>query len=121
MADCVIFPALIETLQAEVRSKFQTSRRIENSNEGQLVEVLFDETVVRYNWIEERVFDIIDIELVGANKYLAEEAQQLGGELDEATQAEERAEASAANDAADREVEEQEQGKNIERNTDLSF
>ena len=112
----------METLEAEVRSKFQTSRRMSDASQGEVVEVPFDETVVRYNWIEEREFDIIDIELVGANKYLVEEAQQLGGEEgDEAAQAEERAEASAANEAADREVQEQEQDKNIERNTELSF
>jgi hypothetical protein len=70
--------ALVETLEAEVRSKFQTARRIKNSTQdGILVEVPFDETVVKYNWLEERVFDVIDVELVTENKYIAEEAEKL--------------------------------------------
>lgn len=69
--------ALTETLQAEVRSKFQTSRRMENSSEGVQVEVLFDEAVVKYNWLAERVFEVTDVELVRHNRYIAEEAARL--------------------------------------------
>jgi len=37
--------ALVETLAAEVRSKFQTNKRMQESAAGQPVEVVFDETV----------------------------------------------------------------------------
>ena len=58
----------METLEAEVRSKFQTDRRISETSQGVLVEVPFDETMVKYLWVSERVFDIVDIEMRAKNK-----------------------------------------------------
>ena len=53
--------ALVETLEADVRSKFQTKRRIEDAAKGQVVEVPFDEAVVRFFWIESRTLEIQDV------------------------------------------------------------
>ncbi len=108
--------ALVETLEAEVRSKFQTQRRIENSTkDGILVEVLFDETVVKYNWLDERVFDVIDVELVVENKYIAEEAAKLLALME----SEEEQDAQKAHRMS--EVAEAVEETNIEGNSELSF
>jgi hypothetical protein len=55
--------AIEETLEADVRSKFQTKRRIEDCKRGVLVDVPFDTTTVSFLWKEERVLEIIKIEL----------------------------------------------------------
>lgn len=45
------------------------------------MEVPFDETIVKYYWVAERVFDIVDIELRSKNKTLLIEQAHLA--LDE--------------------------------------
>ena len=50
--------ALRETLEADVRSKFQTKRRIADASNGVTVDVPFDETIVRYFWIEDRTIEV---------------------------------------------------------------
>ena len=87
---------LRETLEAEVRSKFQTTRCIKDSTAADMasgavdisasiggdkevdnldnnsrspnhVEVPFDETVVRYLWLAERTFEVTEIQLRSEN------------------------------------------------------
>jgi hypothetical protein len=55
--------AIEETLEADVRSKFQTKRRIEDCKRGVMVDVPFDATTVSFLWKEDRVLEIIKIEL----------------------------------------------------------
>ena len=57
--------AIVETLEADVRSKFQTKRRIEDCRRGVLVEVPFDCTIVKFLWREERVLEVMEVVLVG--------------------------------------------------------
>ena len=115
---------LRETLEAEVRSKFQTNRRMNDATQGDTVEVSwcyndhydwviysfftllatdshlastsvgsnyflfdiwynqvpFDETIVKYYWVSERVFEIVDIELRAKNKTLLIEKALLSTE-----------------------------------------
>jgi hypothetical protein len=59
-------PAIIETLEADVRSKFQTKRRIEDCHRGVVVEVPFDVTTVSFLWRQERVLEVTDIALFKA-------------------------------------------------------
>jgi hypothetical protein len=80
--------ALVETLQAEVRSKFQTKKQMEYSAQGFPVEVLFDDTVVRYNWVEERKFEIIEIILASQDKTRADALKNLVVEDEAAAAAE---------------------------------
>jgi hypothetical protein len=53
--------ALIETIEADVRSKFQTKKRIQDCNYGQEVEVPFDNLLVRFLWKDERLFEITQV------------------------------------------------------------
>ena len=53
--------ALVETLEADVRSKFQTRKRQQDSARGQECEVPFDNLLVRFLWREERVFEITQV------------------------------------------------------------
>ncbi len=78
--------ALVETLQAEVRSKFQTRKQMEFSSKGRLVEVLFDETLVKYDWVEERKFEITEIILASQDKARIETLKKLISESDEEEQ-----------------------------------
>ena len=55
--------AITETLEADVRSKFQTKRRIEDCKRGVLVEVPFDATIVKFLWREERMLEVMEIVL----------------------------------------------------------
>jgi len=55
--------ALMETLEADVRSKFQTNKRIQDAQKGQVVEVPFDEATVHYLWSSSRVMDVVNIVL----------------------------------------------------------
>ena len=55
--------AVSETLEADVRSKFQTKRRIEDCKRGVLVEVPFDCTTIKFLWREERILEIMEITL----------------------------------------------------------
>lgn len=55
--------ALKETLEADVRSKFQTKKRIQDAQKGQFVEVPFDEATVRYLWTDLRSMDVVSIVL----------------------------------------------------------
>lgn len=71
--------ALVQTLQAEVRSKFQTKRCITDSNDaGHHVEVPFDETMVKYLWLGEREFEVFEIEYYHTSASVQENRQQLG-------------------------------------------
>lgn len=56
--------AVIETLEADVRSKFQTNRRIKDSSRGVLVYLPFDEALIEYLWLEDRVIQIIRVLLL---------------------------------------------------------
>lgn len=67
-----------ETLEAEVRSKFQTSKQMEFTEKGQLVAVLFDEAVVRYQWVAERKFEIQQVTLKSMDKTVLEKETILG-------------------------------------------
>jgi hypothetical protein len=71
--------ALVETLQAEVRSKFQTNKRMQESQEGLAVEVFFDEAVVKYLWLAERHFHIVEVGLLKNSPTRIMEMQRLGG------------------------------------------
>ena len=53
--------AVIETLEADVRSKFQTKKRQQDSARGQECEVPFDNLLVRFLWKEERLFEITQV------------------------------------------------------------
>lgn len=80
--------ALTETLEAEVRSKFQTAKQMEFSAKGQLVNVLFDETIVKYRWLETRAFEVVEIVLVSEDRDLVQElmkAQLMEGGDEEGT------------------------------------
>ncbi len=68
----VFLQAMKETLAAEVRSKFQTSKQMEFTEQGNLVAVLFDETVVRYRWVSERSFEIMEVVLKYLDKTILE-------------------------------------------------
>ena len=55
--------SLTETLEVDVRSKFQTQRAIaaaQNTQKG-VCELPFDNCVVRYEWNEDRVIEITDV------------------------------------------------------------
>lgn len=72
-----------------MRSKFQTSRRMSNATQGEPVEVPFDETIVKYYWVEERVFDVVEIEMRQKNKgLLIEKAVLTAVEIADAADAE---------------------------------
>ena len=68
----VFLQAIKETLEAEVRSKFQTAKQMEFTEQGNLVGVLFDETIVRYRWVDERRFEIMEVVLKYMDKTLLE-------------------------------------------------
>ena len=53
----------------EVRSKFQTKRRIKDANSNITVEVPFDNTIVSYYWRDDRVLEISNIELYDPQKH----------------------------------------------------
>lgn len=69
--------ALIETLEAEVRSLFQTNRRMNDTAQGEVVEVPFDETIVSYRWLSERKFEIVQVELRSKSQSVLLEMEQL--------------------------------------------
>jgi hypothetical protein len=80
--------AIIETLEADVRSKFQTKRRIEDSAKGLCVEVPFDEAMVRFLWKDERLLEIVEVVLekdtnLIEKQRLIEEADIEEDEIDE--------------------------------------
>lgn len=54
---------LTETLEVEVRSKFQTARRMRDASRGVEVEVPFDNALVRYLWVSERELRVTDVSL----------------------------------------------------------
>jgi tRNA (Thr-GGU) A37 N-methylase len=68
--------ALTETLEADVRSKFQTKKRIDDSSKGIVVEVPFDEAMVLFFWKKETVIEVEDIVL--ARNFRKEEKEMLG-------------------------------------------
>ena len=53
--------AITETLEADVRSSFQTKKVIEGHKSGYHFEIPFDGVLVRYEWTEERVIAITDV------------------------------------------------------------
>lgn len=59
---------LRETLEADVRSKFQTKRRMEDASSNIPVDVPFDNTIVRYLWLEERHMEVTDVVHMNAAK-----------------------------------------------------
>jgi tRNA-Thr(GGU) m(6)t(6)A37 methyltransferase TsaA len=73
----VFLQAMQETLAAEVRSKFQTLKQMGFTEQGNLVAVLFDETVVRYRWVSERSFEIMEVTLKTMDKKIVETLQIL--------------------------------------------
>lgn len=82
--------ALRETLEVEVRSKFQTAKQMEFTAKGLPVNVLFDETIVKYFWRSEREFEVVDIVLVSEDRELVKELMKVqlgdseeGGETDD--------------------------------------
>jgi len=58
---------LTETLEAEVRSKFQTERRMRDAARGIAVEVPFDNALVKYLWVSERELRVEEITLFNPN------------------------------------------------------
>ena len=52
-----------ETLEVDVRSSFQTKRRQEDAQKGIHVQVPFDETIVKYFWLEDRKMEVQEIVL----------------------------------------------------------
>lgn len=77
--------ALRETLEAEVRSKFQTNKQMEFTAKGLPVCVLFDETIVKYHWLSERKFEVVEVCLVSEDRELVKELMkaQLEGNEEE--------------------------------------
>lgn len=60
-----------------------------NATQGEPVEVPFDETIVKYYWVEERVFDVVEIEMRQKNKgLLIEKAVLTAVEIADAADAE---------------------------------
>jgi len=59
--------AVVETLEADVRSKFQTQKRISDTAKNIPVDVPFDEATVTFNWTELRTFEIVDVYLTPKN------------------------------------------------------
>jgi tRNA (Thr-GGU) A37 N-methylase len=59
--------ALVETLEADVRSKFQTQKRIQDSTQNIPVDVPFDEATVFFLWVDLRTFEIVDVILTPKN------------------------------------------------------
>lgn len=53
----------------EVRSKFQTKRRMKDANNNVTVAVPFDNTIVSYYWRDDRVLEISNIELYDPEKH----------------------------------------------------
>jgi len=51
----------VETLEADVRSKFQTQRRISDADAAIPVEVPFDDATVFFFWRDERELEIVDV------------------------------------------------------------
>lgn len=66
---------LTETLEAEVRSKFQTERRMRDAARGITVEVPFDNALVKYLWTSERELRIEDISLSAPSKVVDDVAE----------------------------------------------
>ena len=56
---------------------------MEFSSKGRLVEVLFDETLVKYDWVEERKFEITDIILASQDKERVETLKNLTVDSDD--------------------------------------
>ena len=57
--------ALVETLEADVRSKFQTKKGVADASKDVPVpvDVPFDETTVYYLWKDLRSFEVVDVKL----------------------------------------------------------
>jgi hypothetical protein len=53
--------ALVETIEADVRSKFQTRKRQQDSARGLECAVPFDNLLVRFLWKDERLFEITEV------------------------------------------------------------
>lgn len=57
----LFWKAIVETLEADVRSSFQTKKVIEGHRSGYLFDIPFDDVLVRYEWTDDRVIAITDI------------------------------------------------------------
>lgn len=57
----LFWKAVIETLEADVRSAFQTKKVIEGHKSGHQFELPFDGVLVRYEWTEDRLIKISDV------------------------------------------------------------
>jgi len=71
-----LLKGLRETLEAEVRSKFQTKKRLTDAERGQPCEVFFDECLVNYLWINEREMEVISIKLKDGGEGAVEKERQ---------------------------------------------
>lgn len=56
-----VFAAIVETLEADVRSSFQTRKVIDGHKSGYHFDIPFDGVLVRYEWTELRVIEITDV------------------------------------------------------------
>eukprot|EP00603_Paraphysomonas_imperforata_P007083 CAMPEP_0114425518 /NCGR_PEP_ID=MMETSP0103-20121206/7278_1 /TAXON_ID=37642 ORGANISM="Paraphysomonas imperforata, Strain PA2" /NCGR_SAMPLE_ID=MMETSP0103 /ASSEMBLY_ACC=CAM_ASM_000201 /LENGTH=358 /DNA_ID=CAMNT_0001594359 /DNA_START=6 /DNA_END=1082 /DNA_ORIENTATION=+ len=72
----LFWKGVIETLEADVRSKFQTKKAMQGAEKRQVFELPFDTFNVRYVWSDDRSIEIIDINREGSKK--AETAQTVG-------------------------------------------
>ena len=87
----VLTAAVRETLEADVRSKFQTKRRQEDAKKGILVEVPFDNTIVKFFWKDERVLLVTEIVRTTDEtlvEFLQREENQQSNSLEEMTMSE---------------------------------
>ena len=80
----------------EVRSKFQTARRMRDASRGVEVEVPFDNALVRYLWVSERELRVTEVFPCPANFDLARQGLELAGGEEEAEEDGEKNEAEAA-------------------------
>jgi hypothetical protein len=53
--------AIVETLEADVRSSFQTKKVMDGHKSGYHFDIPFDGVLVRYEWTQERLIEITDV------------------------------------------------------------
>lgn len=76
--------AVVETLKADVRSKFQTQRRIKDASHDIPVDVPFDDATVYFLWKDVRTFEVVDVILTPKNSTgLLTTAERTEEEVDE--------------------------------------
>ncbi len=52
---------MIETLAADVRSRFQTKRVVKESQKGAVCDQPFDSVYIYYTWTEEGIINVTDV------------------------------------------------------------